>query len=75
VTSLELVRSLRSETCPMCGGRKQSGQTMCQRDYCRLPRGVQSALYRGLGRGYEQAIQSAMGHLSVTNFIMPKVGV
>lgn len=59
-TLRELVKSLRSETCPACEKPKRRKQTFCRACYFSLPKGLQKRLYRGLGNGYEQAFADSM---------------
>lgn len=71
VTPRQLVASLRSEVCPMCGGAKASGHTLCRREYRALPHGMKMALYDRLGAGYEEAVKNAFGWRDATTFILP----
>lgn len=68
VTPRHLVASLASDLCPACGGNKSPSQTFCYRDYRRLPKVMQQALYNRLGNGYEQAVREAMRHLDEAAF-------
>lgn len=67
----DLIVSLRSVRCPMCGNGKKPAQTMCYGCYKKLPRDLQQALYRRVGAGYEQAFADAMEHLGVDMIFMP----
>ncbi len=66
-----LVASLRSDFCPICQGHKQPSQTMCRRDYHRLPAATKRALYDRVGEGYEEAVAQAMAVLKTTAFHLP----
>ena len=71
LTARVLVESLRSTTCPACGGVKRTRQTLCSGDYYRLPAPNRKALYFGLGHGYEAAVKDAMDFLGVSRFVTP----
>lgn len=71
VTTLDLLASLRSETCPACGSHKQSRHTLCGTCYRELPQPKRQALYDVVGQGYEQAVEAALIHLSAPVFIKP----
>ena len=49
---------LVSEEC-LCGKTKLRSNSFCYSCYKSLPVEMQRALYRGLGRGYEQAVDAA----------------
>lgn len=68
VTARHLVASLNSDLCPACGGSKAPAQTFCYRDYRRLPKAMQMALYNRLGNGYEAAVRAAMQRLDQAAF-------
>ncbi len=55
---ITLVRELRGTACE-CGRKKMTMQTFCRQCYHSLPEEVQKELYRGLGRGYEEAVDRA----------------
>jgi hypothetical protein len=63
--------SLRSDVCPVCAGHKRTSQTMCVRDYRRLPADLQRSLYQRIGAGYEQALQAALITLNASTFHLP----
>jgi hypothetical protein len=69
--SRALIASLSSDFCPICQGHKQPNQTMCRRDYHRLPAAIKRALYDRIGEGYEQAVERAMLALHTTVFHLP----
>lgn len=69
--SRDLIRSLQSDTYPICGGMKRSAQTMFPKDYRKLPAILKRDLYNRIGEGYEQAVQKAMASLGVEEFIVP----
>ncbi|MGB7156682.1 MAG: hypothetical protein WBD40_01370 [Tepidisphaeraceae bacterium] len=66
-----LIESLRSDFCPICQGLKKPYQTMCARDYHRLPPRLKQALYASIGEGYEGAVRGAMTALHTTVFHLP----
>jgi hypothetical protein len=63
-----LVTSLRGTVCPACGGPKNPNQTMCRREYFRLPQTMRKAIYNRIGDGYEDALVEALNYLGVTEF-------
>lgn len=71
-TRVELVISLRSDVCPACGGAKMPGQTLCRKEYSRLPKPGRMRLYQRLGHGYEDAVQWALEQLGATEFQLPR---
>lgn len=71
IASRDLIASLTSTLCPMCGGVKKRRQTMCLADYRRLSRRTQMALYDGVGDGYMEAVAQAMNELQVKVFRLP----
>ena len=66
-----LINSLRSTTCPACGGSKQSGKTLCGKQYYKLMQGQRMALYDRIGSGYREAFITAMKALGVTEIKLP----
>lgn len=58
-----LVRELQGTLCVICDGRKRSKNTFCVDCYLTLPREMQRALYREIGKGYEEAYDAAVGFL------------
>lgn len=60
-SDFELVEELRGTSC-VCGRAKASGNTFCGACYRRLPQDMRRALYRRLGRGYEEAYAAAVTH-------------
>lgn len=53
------LRSLVSETCPFCQGRKRRSQSFCRLCYFKLPATSRQALYHRFGEGYEEALDAA----------------
>lgn len=45
--------------CAGCGGMKRSKMSHCGRCYHKLPRDMQSALYKRFGEGYEAAFTAS----------------
>jgi hypothetical protein len=70
--SSDLISSLMSDLCPMCGKFKQPRHTMCGGCYRKLPGHLKRDLYKYVGEGYEEAVSESMNSLGVTDFIMPK---
>lgn len=70
-STIDLIASLRSARCPMCGEGKREAQTMCVRCYRKLPFAVQARLYHRVGNGYELAFAEAMAHLGVDTIFLP----
>jgi hypothetical protein len=58
-----LLASLRGVICPSDGRPKQAGQSLCGRCYHSLPAWQQRALYRLIGDGYAEALNTALGLL------------
>ena len=56
------LKELASEEC-QCGREKNRGRTFCFVCWKRLPRDIQSELYRRIGQGYEEARESAAKYL------------
>lgn len=67
-----VVTSLRSTTCPACGGPKGRAKSLCFRQYKQLPRALQAALYARVGAGYEEALLDALRYLEAETFHLPK---
>ena len=65
-TTKTAIASLRSKVCPACGKAKKARQSLCYPCYKRLPRERQSDLYKGVGEGYEQALDWALTLLGTT---------
>ncbi|MHC1726527.1 MAG: regulatory protein GemA [Syntrophobacteraceae bacterium] len=57
------VRELKGEGC-QCGASKKSGYSFCWSCFSKLPEEMRKALYRKLGKGYEQAYDAAVVHLT-----------
>jgi hypothetical protein len=71
IGSAELIRSLRSTICPLCGGEKVVRQTLCKTHYYALPVAMRKALYAMLGSGYRESVIEAIRFLGKTEFILP----
>jgi hypothetical protein len=67
-TNVECLSSLDSKVCPACGGPKKRAHSLCGADFFKLPSKMQSALYRGIGQGYAEAITAALTHLDADHF-------
>lgn len=70
-TPADLVASLRSTTCPACGGEKRPNETLCSHEYYRLPRAKRNRLYDYVSAGYAEAVVAAFLFLGVDTFTMP----
>jgi hypothetical protein len=57
---LEIFQSLRSFNCDGCGCPKKTMQSLCGKCYYKLPKTLQSNLYRKFGDGYEAAFEQAL---------------
>lgn len=58
-----LEKELAGMICPACGDTKRMGDTLCRTDYFKLPRSMQKALYKPIGRGYSSARKNAIHYL------------
>jgi predicted amidophosphoribosyltransferase len=68
-----LLLSLASDVCPMCGEKKQHKHTLCGGCFSQLPPEMGRALYKRLGSGYAEAVRDAMLHLKCTIFrLLPR---
>jgi tRNA(Ile2) C34 agmatinyltransferase TiaS len=67
-----LVNSLRSDTCPACGGYKRGAISVCPKCWRGLPKAKQQRMYDRIGEGYQEAMIAALRHLGVTRFVDPK---
>ena len=72
---LTLIRSLTSELCPACGGKKKARQTLCLKDYRALPKELRNRLWYEVGDGYEEAVQDALTFLEVESPAFPPAPV
>jgi hypothetical protein len=52
----DLLFSLGSRLCPLCGGRKGAGKTVCFSCWRGVPANLKRRLYCRLGDGYEEAV-------------------
>jgi len=68
ITVQMLITSLRSRTCPACGGSKKSRRTLCLDCWKKLANSDHHDLCRQLGFGYAEAVQAAMEALGATEF-------
>lgn len=64
MTTIDLVRSLKSTTCPSCGRAKRASQSLCLHCYTALPHPMRCELWNDVGDGYEQAMADAMNKLA-----------
>jgi len=70
-TTRDLLRSLQSNLCPICGKLKIPRQTLCRPCYSRLGSRTKRALYARVGDGYEEAVHEAMIALGVLELQLP----
>jgi hypothetical protein len=61
---LQILQDLDGETC-LCGEKKERGNSFCRPHYYKLPTHKRRALYRRVGRGYEQAFEDAAKILGI----------
>lgn len=59
----ESIRSLCSNKCEGCGGKKKPRTSLCSSCYFRLDKKLQRRLYRNVGGGYEEAYAKAIESL------------
>lgn len=57
------LNELKSEEC-QCGRSKRVRTTFCYMCWSKLPKHIQRALYKPIGRGYEEAREEAAAHLA-----------
>lgn len=67
----ELIAELQATKCTSCFGVKKRAQTFCGFCYHALPREMQTALYRRVGAGYQEARDAAVACLAAK--FAPKV--
>jgi hypothetical protein len=73
MTVLNLVKSLRSNTCPACGRWKKEDNTLCVECYRKLPKELQGRLYRKIEQGYDREVFAAFRFLNRHEFILPEL--
>ncbi len=61
------LHALQSTTCGGCSGPKPSRKSVCGKCYSKLPKNLQSRLYRKIGDGYEEAFDNALTYLTLGN--------
>lgn len=64
--SVVLTRELVAGVC-RCGNRKRPGHTFCKSCFFSLPKRMQTALYKRMGEGYEEAYAAAAAWLKGEN--------
>jgi hypothetical protein len=72
LTPRRVITSLRSDTCPSCGGHKGPGKSFWLKEYRKLPQPIRTALYDRVGEGYEDALIKAFDYLQTQTFHDPK---
>jgi hypothetical protein len=61
--SLSVLQVFLGKRCEVCGRDKESRRSFCSRCYRTLPQGMQSALWKRFGSGYEDAYAAALAYL------------
>lgn len=61
--AIRIVQELNGRTC-RCGKPKGKEKTFCPSCYSTLPREMQLTLYKRVGKGYEEAYQACVKHLT-----------
>jgi hypothetical protein len=75
ITNRVLYDSLLSDTCPACGGPKVKRQTLCRREYFKLPKPMRNATYATIASGnYRPAVIEALNYLGAEKFHIPPLG-
>lgn len=72
LTYENLVRSLRSTTCPACAGPKKTRMSVCLGCWRSLPKPLRNPLYNLIGEGYEAAMLEALNFLDAEKFHLPE---
>lgn len=65
-TTRQLIKSLKSELCPVCAGKKKPRHTLCGKCYFKMPAELRNATYAPVGEGYAEAVQDAFIHHDIT---------
>ena len=60
VNPVEMLQSLKSSSCPACGGGKGARKSFCYRCFGLLPWVMKGDLYKRFGDGYEDAFDYAL---------------
>lgn len=68
-----LGRSLRSNLCPACGGRKRARQSFCRTCFGHLTPTTKAGLYQRFGEGYEDEFDRALDELGIRSPHFPEV--
>lgn len=71
LTPENLLRSLRSQTCPSCGLIKPPRKSICTACWAQLTPTLRAHLYRLIGQGYDKAMLAALQHLGKSQLILP----
>lgn len=59
----ELIRSRRSAVCPCCDKFKKPGEALAAKCYFKLTPKMRRDLFKSLGHGYAEALETAIAHL------------
>jgi hypothetical protein len=59
-----VLKDFLGKECPTCGCTKRSGMSHCSLCYGRLPKPMQTALYKRFGEGYEEAFATSCAWLA-----------
>jgi hypothetical protein len=63
ISTEQAIADLGGTTCRGCGGTKRSRMSHCRKCFLKLPQVLRSALYRRVGRGYEEAYTESLAVL------------
>jgi uncharacterized protein with PIN domain len=72
ITTVRMVRSLRSATCPACGKKKKPNYSFCYGCFNQLSQQQKSGLYERLGKGYRKAFEKALRALGAERIHWPE---
>lgn len=61
---MSILQEFLSSTCPACSGVKEKNTAFCRGCYRKLPRMMQSALWKRFGSGFEEAQKAGLAFLS-----------
>lgn len=59
----QAAREMQETTCPHCKGTKKERRSFCYKDWHKLPKPLQQALYKGFNDGYVEAYFEAKEYL------------
>lgn len=70
-SAADLLRSLQSGICPICGKFKEHRHSLCADCFLALSQTARRRLYDRIGAGYEHAIAQAAQELGVIELTLP----